>query len=121
MRGLQGSESDVSSPTFVIVQTYPCRGPISAVHHIDLYRLPDDPASLREIGIEDVLADESAVVAVEWPRDLLTEWLPRGVRMWRVEITRLENDERRIKIRVPEGHVKPKLNIERRRNTTRVG
>ncbi len=101
VRGLEGREIDVSSPTFVIAQTYPCRGPVAAVHHIDLYRLPCDPGTLREIGIEEFLADDRAVVAVEWPRDLLSDWLPTGCRIWRVQISRQDDDSRRIEVFSP--------------------
>jgi len=102
VRGLGGRDTDVSSPTFVIVQTYPCPGPISAVHHIDLYRLPDRHAALREIGIEDFLGDMRALIAIEWPRDLLEDWLPPGCRVWSISISRLDDDTRRIEISAPE-------------------
>ncbi|MCD4749803.1 MAG: tRNA (adenosine(37)-N6)-threonylcarbamoyltransferase complex ATPase subunit type 1 TsaE [Thermoanaerobaculales bacterium] len=98
VRGLGGDPESVTSPTFVIVQTYDCNGPISFVHHIDLYRLPEDPSALREIGIEEILADENAVIAVEWPRDLLVDWLPANATPLRVVLTRRPDDARKIEI-----------------------
>ncbi len=92
LRGLGGDPNDSSSPTFVVVQTYPCSGRISALHHIDLYRLPDDPEALREIGLEDFLSDEDAVVAVEWPRPSLSSFFGSGVARWQVVFER-ETDE----------------------------
>ena len=98
LRGLGGDPTDASSPTFVIVQTYPCTGPVSALHHIDLYRLPDDPEALREIGLEDFLADQGAVVAVEWPRPALSGFLGAGVALWRVVFAGEGDEIRRIEI-----------------------
>ncbi|MEL6641334.1 MAG: tRNA (adenosine(37)-N6)-threonylcarbamoyltransferase complex ATPase subunit type 1 TsaE [Pseudomonadota bacterium] len=57
-----GTEIEVPSPTFTLVQTYDL--PKAEVWHCDLYRLthPDD---LFELGIED--AFENAVCLIEWP------------------------------------------------------
>ncbi len=98
LRGLGGDSTDANSPTFVVVQTYPCSGPILALHHVDLYRLPDDPEALREIGLEDFLADEAAVVAVEWPRRALRSFFGSAVALWRVVLAREADETRRIEI-----------------------
>lgn len=99
VRGLGGDADEVSSPTFVLVQSYPCVGPaIRVVHHVDLYRLDDNAAALREIGIEELLSDETAVTAVEWPRPILTSWLPAAARRWRVSLSHGDGDQRRIRI-----------------------
>lgn len=55
------AETAVTSPTFVLLQTYPGRCPL---HHLDLYRL-GDADELFEIGYDDLLAGEG-VCAVEW-------------------------------------------------------
>ncbi len=103
VRALGGDETDVSSPTFVLLQSYGCRGPeITTVHHVDLYRLGEKITDLREIGIEDVLSDREAVSAVEWPKDVLATWMPRDARVWRVVITTEDGDARRIEIEAPE-------------------
>lgn len=64
VRGLAGGlgcdPSDVSSPTFTIVQEY--LGP-TRLQHVDLYRL--SPAEVRDLALDDLLDD--AVMAVEWP------------------------------------------------------
>ncbi len=58
LRGLGGDPTEVSSPSFVLLQTYRCRrGRIAALHHVDLYRLADSLAELREIGLEELLSD----------------------------------------------------------------
>jgi len=102
LRGLNGDPTQVSSPSFVLLQTYPCRrGRIAALHHVDLYRLADDFAELRELGLEELLSDAAAVVAVEWPKDSLATWIPRDARIWRVEISTNDDDSRSIRIHPP--------------------
>jgi tRNA threonylcarbamoyl adenosine modification protein YjeE len=102
VRALGGDETDVSSPTFVLLQSYGCEGrKITTVHHVDLYRLGEKISDLREIGIEDVLSDPRAVTAVEWPKDVLATWIPHDARVWRVIITTEIEDARRIEIVTP--------------------
>jgi tRNA threonylcarbamoyladenosine biosynthesis protein TsaE len=97
--GLGGDTQLVSSPSFVLLQTYDCsaRG-INALHHVDLYRLGENIADLREVGLEDVLSDDVAVVAVEWPKNTLAAWIPTDARVWRVQITTNDDDTRTIEI-----------------------
>jgi tRNA threonylcarbamoyl adenosine modification protein YjeE len=102
LRGLGGDPTEVSSPSFVLLQSYRCRrGRIAALHHVDLYRLADGLAELREIGLEELLSDAAAVVAVEWPKDVLAAWVPRDARIWRVEISTNDDDSRSIRIHPP--------------------
>ncbi len=102
VRALGGNEGDVSSPTFVLLQSYRCdRGSITTVHHVDLYRLGEEISDLREIGIEEVLSDPTAVIAVEWPKDVLATWIPGDARVWRVAITTADDDSRKIEIQPP--------------------
>jgi len=98
LRGLGGDPADANSPTFVVVQSYPCTGSVVVFHHVDLYRLPDDPEALREIGLEDFFGDENAVVAVEWPRPALRRFLGSNLPVWRVELLREDDEIRRIEI-----------------------
>ena len=69
---------------------------------MDLYRLSESISDLREIGIEDVLSDPGAVVAIEWPKDTLATWIPADARVWRVVITTGTDDTRRIEITSPD-------------------
>lgn len=104
VRALGGDDTDVSSPTFVLLQSYRCEGyAIEEVHHVDLYRLGEKIADLREIGIEEILSDPTAIVAVEWPKDALATWIPADARLWRVAITVEDDDTRRIEISAPVG------------------
>ena len=104
LKGLGGSPADVSSPSFVLLQTYDCNAPqLRRVHHVDLYRLDNRVADLREVGLSDVLSDTEAVVAVEWPKDTLATWIPTDARVWWVVIAIEEDDARSIEISPPEG------------------
>ena len=101
--GLGGSAEDVSSPSFVLVQTYPCAASgVVRLHHVDLYRLADRLPELRALGLEDLLSDPAAVTAVEWPKDTLAAWIPPASRVWHVRLTLQKAGERRIEITPPE-------------------
>lgn len=58
----RGYEGEVPSPTFTLVQIYELSP--AAVWHFDLYRL-DHPDDVRELGLEEALAD--AISLIEWP------------------------------------------------------
>lgn len=58
-----GVTESVTSPTYAIVHRYSAS--LSAVFHIDLYRL-DDASQLTNIGWDELLT-EHALVIVEWP------------------------------------------------------
>jgi tRNA threonylcarbamoyladenosine biosynthesis protein TsaE len=62
-RGLEVPDNYyITSPTYTLVNEYPGRLPI---FHIDLYRL-NGPEDFDDIGFDDILKDNSHVVAVEW-------------------------------------------------------
>ena len=53
----------VSSPTYTILQTYPCRGRL--LHHLDLYRITNRD-DLDSTGYRDTFGGHM-VLLVEWP------------------------------------------------------
>lgn len=60
---LKDTPDEVISPSFMLVQTYAGKGG-ATLWHFDLYRLKS-AAELREIGLEDALAD--GITLIEWP------------------------------------------------------
>ncbi len=58
-----GSEDEVSSPTYSIVNEY--NSDLGKIYHFDLYRLKD-AGEVYDIGIEEYLADGSLCI-IEWP------------------------------------------------------
>ena len=64
--GLGADPEQVSSPTFVLIQHYKGRLPLT---HVDLYRL-DTAAAVDDLGLEEM--GGGGVVAIEW-----AERLPR--------------------------------------------
>lgn len=80
VRALGGDPAEVCSPTFILVETYDvAAGPISRVHHADLYRVRGRAgAPWDELGLGEMLDDPHAVVAVEWPESWAWEGRPAG-------------------------------------------
>lgn len=63
VKALGGDVRRVSSPTFVLLNIYPCPGP--TLYHLDAYRLNGEE-DLEAIGFSELLT-EQGVVVVEWP------------------------------------------------------
>ena len=100
--GLGGDPDEVSSPTFVLIQSYPCSGgPIRRLHHVDLYRLDDSPRVLGALGLEELLSEPDAVTVIEWPKQRVAAWLPEAARIWQVRFDLLEGETRRITVEGP--------------------
>lgn len=65
-----GFRGPVTSPTFALAHRY--RGERLIIHHLDLYRVAKGEEA--ELGLDELLADPSAVVVVEWPEAAGGAW-----------------------------------------------
>jgi len=82
----------VLSPTYSLSHEYNCRG--GRLVHMDFYRLTDADQA-HGLGLEDAMADPSAIVAVEWA-DHLRELIPPKA-IW-VHLIWVDSDHRRIEV-----------------------
>lgn len=57
--------SDVSSPSFTIINHYAGKAGRPGIYHVDLYRLGEG-ANLEPLGLETIISSGD-IVAVEWP------------------------------------------------------
>jgi len=89
-----GSLRPVTSPTFTLLNEYPCR---ITLYHADLYRL-DKPSEADALGLDDYMETE-AVVAVEWPEKAPHIFPPETVHV-RIEMSDSDNI-RQITITAP--------------------
>jgi tRNA threonylcarbamoyladenosine biosynthesis protein TsaE len=86
----RGSEEEVPSPTFTLVQIYELAP--AAIWHFDLYRLKS-PEEVWELGIED--AFNEGISLIEWP-ERLGPLLPR--RRLQIELLFGERPETRCAV-----------------------
>jgi tRNA threonylcarbamoyladenosine biosynthesis protein TsaE len=90
-RGLGASETDVSSPTFTIIQEYAGR---LTLYHVDLYRL--EPKEVDELGLDELVSADG-VVAIEWAE----RWYGRPDDAIEVRLEHAGEDRRQITIPHP--------------------
>jgi tRNA threonylcarbamoyladenosine biosynthesis protein TsaE len=65
-----------TSPSFTIMQEYDF--PEGIFRHLDLYRLDDPTLDTETLGLPELLTDETAITAVEWPERLKQMWERKG-------------------------------------------
>lgn len=87
-------EEDVTSPSFTLVNPYAGR---LQLYHIDLYRLDEGAGAAHAVDLDDLLADEKAVIVIEWAERMGNYPLPGNV--WRISIEGDGDDPRKIHIR----------------------
>ncbi len=85
---------EVTSPSFTLVNLYPGR---LTLYHLDLYRLAEGASAAHAVALDDILADEKSVVAIEWPERLGNYRLPSPV--WRIEILGDSDQPRTIRMK----------------------
>lgn len=70
-----GIKDSVTSPTFILIRSYPIPGKTKGkFFHIDLYRL-EDPKQIDGLGLDEVFANPNNIVLIEWA-EKLGEQLP---------------------------------------------
>ena len=89
--------SQVTSPTFVLVNEYEGRGGELTIYHIDAYRL-DSVREFEALGFEDYCRPD-AVVFIEWADKILPAL--QGLTYIRIDLSHEGPTERRIVISGP--------------------
>ena len=97
--GIGIDQEEVTSPSFTLVNPY--RGRLQ-LYHLDLYRLDEGASAAHAVDLDDLLADETSVIVIEWAERMGPYPLPNSV--WRVEITGDGEDSRQIRIEEGVGH-----------------
>ena len=75
------AEEEVTSPSFTLVNPHAGR---LQLYHLDLYRLDEGASAAHAVDLDDLLADEQAVIVIEWAERMGNYPLPGNV--WRIVI-----------------------------------
>ena len=94
MHGLGFDPSEVTSPTFTLVNRYDAR---LTIYHLDLYRLDAGAHAAARVDLDELLTDEQAVLFIEWAERLGSYPLPPA-QTWRIRIDGEGDEPRRIRI-----------------------
>jgi tRNA threonylcarbamoyladenosine biosynthesis protein TsaE len=89
---------EVTSPSFTLVNRHD-EGRLT-LYHLDLYRLDEGAAAAHAVDLDELLADERAVVVIEWAERMRNYPLPSPV--WKVSIRGDGEESRAIRIRKSE-------------------
>lgn len=92
--GLGLDPTEVSSPSFTLVNRY-AEGRL-LLYHLDLYRLAEGASAAHAVDLDDLLADERAVIVIEWAERMGRYPLPPPV--WQISIEGDGEEPRRITI-----------------------
>ena len=92
--GLGLDPAEVSSPSFTLVNRHP-EGRL-LLYHIDLYRLDEGATAAHAVDLDELLADERAIIVIEWAERMGRYPLPQPV--WRVSIEGDGEEPRRIRV-----------------------
>lgn len=90
--GLDIDPAEVNSPTFTLVNAHDGR---MRLYHLDLYRLAGVAGEADDLGLEEMMAEQNAVVVIEWAERLKDFALPAA---YSVKVEDLGGDGRRILI-----------------------
>lgn len=87
-----GSNDDVTSPTFALVNEYQTQDD-KKIFHFDFYRIEDEEEAL-DIGLEDYL-ESGDICLIEWPNKI-TNFVPDNHQTITIEV--LEDGSRQITV-----------------------
>ena len=90
--GLDIDPAEVNSPTFTIVNRHEGR---MRLYHLDLYRIEGGANEVYDLGLEEILAEQEAVVVIEWPERLGDFAVPNAY--W-VVVNDIGGDERSVSV-----------------------
>jgi len=90
---LEIDREEVTSPSFTLVNPHHGR---LLLYHIDLYRLDEGASAAHAVDLDEILADERAVVVIEWAERLGHYPLPQNV--WRISIAGDGDELRRVSV-----------------------
>lgn len=86
-------EEEVTSPSFTLVNPYDGR---LRMYHIDLFRLDEGVAAAHAVDLDELLADETSVIAIEWAERMTNYPLPPNA--WQITVSGDGDDPRTIKM-----------------------
>lgn len=71
LASLLGIPHDITSPTFVIMKSYPIptHSFFKTLVHIDAYRI-EDIDEMRVLGLAEILSEPTNLVCIEWPEKI---------------------------------------------------
>jgi tRNA threonylcarbamoyladenosine biosynthesis protein TsaE len=75
-------EEDVTSPSFTLVNPYDGR---LRLYHIDLYRLDEGATAAHAVDLDELLAEDDSVIAIEWAERMGDYPLPAN--SYRIAVT----------------------------------
>ena len=85
---------EVTSPSFTLVNSH-TEGRLT-LYHLDLYRLEEGAAAAHAVDLDELLADERAVIVIEWAGRMGRYPLPAT--SWRVSISGDGDAPRHVRI-----------------------
>lgn len=88
-------KEEVTSPSFTLVNPHQGR---LLLYHIDLYRLNEGASAAHAVDLDELVADEEAVIVIEWAERMGHYPLPPGA-LW-VHVLGDGDSERKIVFRV---------------------
>jgi len=58
-----------TSPTFVIMRSYPLPNTKEQLHHLDLYRI-NSAADIKALDVEELIKEGNHILVIEWPEKI---------------------------------------------------